>query len=155
MPETARQVNSNKNSAKNIPLELIIDYVSEKHLSVTDTAKLLDCNKSNISQRLKRAGISVTHLDKYAKFKADVFETISYEIAKSVNHGDLQKAGLSQKITTMAILEDKIRVLRGQATDIIGTVDMVKAQELVQARMKTFEDKYGLTDVSSSNEGDK
>jgi hypothetical protein len=155
MPETAQQGNTPKNGSKNIPLELIIDYVATKHLSVTDTATLLDCNKSNISRRLKKAGIKVQSLDRYSKFKADVFEALSYEIAKSVNHEDLKKAGLSQKITTLAILTDKIHTLRGQATDIIGTVDMVKAQEIVQARMKTFEDKYGLTDVSSSNEGDK
>ena len=155
MPETAKETKQVNPGSKYIPLELIIDYVSNKHLSVTETAKLLDCGKSNISQRLKKAGISVQHLDRYAKFKADVFEALSYEIAKSVNYKDLQKAGLSQKITTLAILTDKIHVLRGQASDIVGTVDMVKAQEIVQGHMKAFRDKYGITDVQDTEDSDQ
>ena len=42
---------------------------------------------------------------------------------------------------------DKIAALRGQVGEIVGYVDMLKAQELANKSMQSFRDKYGLLET--------
>jgi hypothetical protein len=156
MPES--DINSSTDTSKlpkNIPINEIIDLIEVHGLNQAQAAKMLDCDKSNISNRLKAIGFVPSYLKKFKERKADIWASYSKILLNAITTDDLQKAGLSQKVTGAAICDDKERLARGQVTDIIGTVDMVKAQEIVKQRMKTFEEKYGLTDVSINNEGDK
>ena len=129
---------------KGIPLYEIIDCIESKNLSITDTAKLLNVDKSNISRRLKSAGYKPKYLETYKTHRADVLAAYQQIILNSINPDDLKKAGLSQKMMAFGVLYDKERLERGQSTENIAYADITKAQELVDKRIQVFEEKYGI-----------
>ena len=64
--------------------------------------------------------------------KAEVYDALQVRILESITEGDITKAPLMARVTASAILEDKARVIRGQATGInmIQLVDLVEAIKL-------------------------
>ena len=153
MPDTPINPSlANSTANKNIPIYDIIDCIENKGLNQSQTAKLLDCHKSNVSARLKAIGYQPQYLEKYKNNRADILATYQQIILNSIDASDLKKAGLSQKIVASGILFDKERLERGQSTENIAYADMSRAQEIVDNRIKKFEEKYGISakDVGNS-----
>ena len=140
------------NLHKGIPLHKIIDCIENKNLTITETAKFLGSSKSNISTRLSSVGYKPHYLKKFKDNRADVLATYEQLLLNSITPSDIKDAKLRDKVTSFAILYDKERLERGQSTDNIAYVDMLKAQELEQEKLKKFEDKYGLTDDKVNTE---
>ena len=100
---------------KKIPIEDIIHYKA-KGLSHQEIANIIGCNKSNVTNRLKEA--NVESLNNYNKYKDVVFEHLQRRTINKVTDDEIKRMNPLQRVTAAAILEDKIRHIRGQATDI-------------------------------------
>jgi hypothetical protein len=146
MPQNAEQPSLPNNLHKGIPLYAIIDCIENKNLSITDTAKLLDTTKSNVSERLSKAGIKPNYLTKYKTHRSDILASYQQIILNSLTSKDLEKAGLSQKMMALGILYDKERLERGQSTENVAYADITRQQALVDKQLASFRDKYGLAD---------
>lgn len=140
----AAQTEQPNNLHKGIPLYDIIDCIQNKNLSISDTARLLNSSKSNISTRLSKAGYKPNYLQHYKDHRADILSSYQQIILNSITPEDLKKAGLSQKMMAYGVLYDKERLERGQSTENIAYADMAKAQAIVQDKMHAFESKYGI-----------
>ena len=121
---------------KNIPIEDILAYKA-KGLKVTEIANLTGCTHSAISQRL--ADIDIDSLMNFNKYKDQVLEHKQREVLNELTDAKVKSMTGLQLITGAAILEDKIRIIRGQATDIqdvrVLSVDLDKAvKRLREAR---------------------
>ena len=55
---------------------------------------------------------------------------------------DTKKSSLQQLTTAYAILVDKYQLLTHQATEIVEYRDVVRAQELIEKRLKDFEERH-------------
>ena len=141
----AAQTEQPNNLHKGIPLYDIIDCIQNKNLSISDTARLLNSSKSNISTRLSKAGYKPAYLQLYKDHRADILSSYQQLILNSITPEDLKKAGLSQKMMAYGVLYDKERLERGQSTENIAYADMAKAQAQVQEKLHAFESKYGIT----------
>ena len=145
----AAQTEQPNNLHKGIPLYDIIDCIQNKNLSISDTARLLNSSKSNISTRLSKAGYKPNYLQHYKDHRADILSSYQQIILNSITPEDLKKAGLSQKMMAYGVLYDKERLERGQSTENIAYADMAKAQAQVQEKLHAFESKYGIKQAES------
>jgi hypothetical protein len=122
-----------KFASKDISIEDILYYRS-KNLSTTEIAKLTGCDHSNIVRRLQ--SVKLQSLQNFSTYKDQVFEHKQREVLNSLTDVKIKAMSGLQAITGAAILEDKIRIIRGQATDIVDhrvlQVDMVKAVQLLR-----------------------
>jgi len=89
-------------------------------MSNAQIAKRVGCDKSNVSRVLSRflGKHSEDELREFQQNKADVFDSLQMRALMSINDATISKASLLPRITGAAILEDKSRVIRGQATQI-------------------------------------
>lgn len=121
-----------------IPLEKIIKL--RRHgLSLQQIADILKCSKSNIHKRLE-------DFEGYKDFEQSTdmhYEVLQYRLLKTLDDAALQKMQPYQRIVAMAVLEDKKRLVRGQATQHIdinrvhGTIKEITAQEkILEARYR-------------------
>ena len=96
-------------------------------LSKADIAKRVGCDWTNVHRVLQRFmgnDTSEDDLRAYQENKADIFDALQKRIMGSITDTDIAKAPLMARVTAGAILEDKARVIRGQATGINVTVLM-------------------------------
>lgn len=73
--------------------------------------------KSTIHQQLKKLRTDPNYLD-FKENKAETLETLQYQIISAVDHAAIKSMVNKRGTVDIAILEDKIRTIRGQATDI-------------------------------------
>lgn len=99
--------------SKQIPIETILDLHS-KHLSHSQIAKIIGCDKSNITHRLQAEG--VVSLQHYKDNRADILALLQRRIVSTITALDIKKASLLQKATVFGILYDKERLERGLST---------------------------------------
>lgn len=118
---------------KGIPIETLIEY-RKKGLSLTEIATLTGITKQTVSERLK--DIDLEGLEIYNNHKDKVFEHKQREIANSLTGSKINNMSALQAITGMAILQDKIMVMRGQANNITEnrniSIDLSKAYEAMR-----------------------
>ena len=105
----------NSNAAKDIPIELLIDYRS-KGLTMTEIGKLLNCSHANVSQRLSALNDDLDSLPKYKDNRADIMALKGRQALNSITQEKLQKASPSQAAMVYGVLYDKERLERDQAT---------------------------------------
>ena len=119
---------------KGIDIEDILHYRA-KGLSTTEIGKLTGCTHSNVVQRLQDAELEST--ENFATYKDKVFEHTQRKLVNKLTGEKLNAMSGLQLITGMAILQDKIQAIRGQATEIIEhrniTIDLSKAYEAMRA----------------------
>jgi hypothetical protein len=119
---------------KGIDIADLIEY-RKKGLSLSEIATLTGCSRENVCVRLQHADLE--GLDVYRDNKDKVFEHKQREISKTLTGDKLKGMSALQAITGMAILQDKIQAMRGQATEIIEhrniTIDLSKAYEAMRA----------------------
>jgi len=100
-------------------------------MSATAIAKRVGCTPDNVYSVLKRflGSHSVQDLREFQQNKADVYDSLQQRCVASITSAKIAKTSAAQLTTMVAILEDKSRLVRGQATGINVTVlmDVVEA----------------------------
>lgn len=100
-------------------------------LSQGAIARKVGCTVGNVSQVLSKFlnGGSAEELRDFQDNKADLYDVVQQRILESITGEDIAKAPLVARVTSLAILEDKARLVRGQATGINAVVlmDLVDA----------------------------
>lgn len=89
-------------------------------LSTTAIAKKVGCSHQNVSEVLATF-LKDTEPEQLADFqvnKADIFDSIQMKALASITQEHLANSSFMQLVTGAAILEDKARLVRGQATSI-------------------------------------
>jgi len=162
MTEAAQQEISTSQSINNLPeayhkgIEIDdITYLLEvEGLTITQAAKRLNCDKSNVSTHLKRNGIVPGYLKSYKQHRADVLANWQYKLLKSITTDDLKSASLSQKVIAYGVMYDKERLERGQSTENIAYADMVKVNEKIEEKLQAMREKLGIDAEESAISGD-
>jgi hypothetical protein len=111
--------------------EIRLTALKYPELSHSQIAQVVGCAPSNVTQVLKAfmGGKSDEELRSYQEHQADIFDSLAYRLLESVTQDKLDKTKPMEAITGAAILIDKARLVRGQATSINATVliDLVRA----------------------------
>ena len=104
-------------------------------LSDSEIARKVGCTPSNVSQVLAAFLKESTReeLEDFQSNKADIYDVIQKQILGSISEAKILKAGLAETVTAAAILEDKARLVRGQATGINVNV-LMDVVEAIKAR---------------------
>jgi predicted transcriptional regulator len=113
---------------KGIPVAQILAFRA-KGLTQQQIATLLGCTQQTVKYHLDKADLD--GLDNYRDFKDSVFEHVQRDLLNSLCPDDIKAMSGLQKLTGVGILEDKIRVIRGQATEIVE--QRVKDARLLEA----------------------
>lgn len=98
-------------------------------LSEAQIAKRVGCSPSNVHQVLTTflANRTESELRDFQANKADIYDAVQLRALASVTQDKLRKSSAGSLVTVAAILEDKARLYRGQATSIhiSALVDLV------------------------------
>jgi len=147
---------------KNIPIEAIIALRTENpQLSISNIARILKCDKSNISRRLKDYDQHIKGLPEFKKNKADILSVIQSKIINGINESDIKKASLLQKTTAVSQLIDKERLERGQSTEnvsiqaLMSDLDQKEKEIMERISHKQAQkqgDKQDIPSTSNDNE---
>ena len=89
-------------------------------LSQSAIAKRVGCSQDNVYNVLRRfrGSYSSEDIAAFQANKADVFEAVQFRTLASISDSDITNASYLQRVTGAAILDDKIRLSRGQPTSI-------------------------------------
>lgn len=115
---------------KYIPLADLIEY-RKKKLSYDDIGKLVGCSGQNVQQRM--ADLDIEGFENFRKSKDTEYELLQHKILKSVDSTSIEKTPFVQRVTALAILEDKIRLIQGKSTANNINLDLF-ADDLLKAR---------------------
>jgi hypothetical protein len=109
--------------------------VQYPELSNSQIARTVGCTPQNVSCVLSTflAGTSPEALADFQNNKADVYDALQQRLLQSVTQDKIDKTKVMEAVTASAILEDKARLVRGQATGINVTV-LMDAVEAIRAR---------------------
>ena len=104
-------------------------------LSNAEIGKRVGCSPSNVHQVLSAFlhGHSERELRDFQANKADIYDAVQMRALASVTQEKLRKSSAGSLVTVAAILEDKARLIRGQATSIhvsalIDVLDLIRQQ---------------------------
>lgn len=119
---------------KLIPLETLINY-GEKGLNYTEIAKLVGCSKQAVANRFNKVQYVPQQLKQFRDSKAEIYEFMQSQLVNTLSQSDLKRMAPDRRIWSIAVLEDKIRLIRGQSTEnvsIAGTLNSIdsRIQEL-------------------------
>lgn len=109
-------------------------------LTDTQIAKRVGCDPSNVHRVLARfLGSANTKADlaDFQNSKADIYDALQHRFLMSISDADIAKAQLLPRVTASAILEDKARTVRGQATQVNVSVLIDLVQAAREMREKT------------------
>jgi hypothetical protein len=90
-------------------------------MSEGQIAKRVGCDPANVHRVLTRfLGDKNTEQDlkDFQQNKADIFDALQHRMVMSITDEVIDKAPLLPRVTAAAILEDKARTIRGQATQV-------------------------------------
>ena len=128
-PLTPDQITSIKpTTPKGISIQLIMDYRA-KGLSMSDIAKLLNCSKPNIVQRLRNIDTAITQAELYRKHRADLLSVKQLRALSNITDAALKKQSAAQNAMVFGVLYDKERLERGQSTSNELQIQVVKYAE--------------------------
>ena len=128
-----------KPNSRNTGAAVRIRKIKRKFPDLTNSeiAQRVGCDKANVHRVLKRflGDNSESDLAEFQQAKADVYDRIQLRTLMSIDDATISKAPLMARVTSAAILEDKARLIRGQATAINVTV-LLDAVEAIRAMRK-------------------
>src|SRR5208283_4250594 len=97
-----------------------IRYLHDKYpeLSNSAIARRVGCDESNVRGVLRAylRDIPVGDINEFREDKALILESIQHRTLASITDGDISNSSFTQRIVAVGIMEDKIRVMRGQPT---------------------------------------
>lgn len=104
-------------------------------MSKSAIARRVGCHPSNVDQVLGRylGDVPLEDLRAYQENRADVFDALGHRFLLSVTQDKLDKTKPMEAVTAAAILYDKARLERGQATGINVSV-LMDVAEAIRAR---------------------
>lgn len=108
-------------------------------LSESQIARQVGCNPANVHRVLKRfLGNKITEQahQAFVNNTADVFDRMTHRMLMSITDADIAKAQLLPRVTSAAILHDKARTIRGQATQVNVSVLLDAVQAIREMRGK-------------------
>ncbi len=133
---------------KGIDIADLIAY-RKKGLTLEEIGTLTGCTKQTVSERLQEANLE--GLESFREHKDIVLEHQQREIVKSLTGAKIKDMSGLQLITGAAILQDKIQVIRGQATEIIDhrimVLDLNRAIEQLRAEQGAPTDVEEIPDI--------
>lgn len=102
-----------------------------------EIARTVGCTPNNVTTVLRTflGKHSEEQLRDYQESQADVFDSLAHRLLLSVTPAKMAKANALQATTAAAILIDKARLVRGQATGINVNV-LMDVVEAIRARQK-------------------
>lgn len=112
-----------------IPLEKII-ALRKKNLHHHEIAKILGCARETVTRRLLEADLE--GLTDYENNEATILAHQRRRILSSITEKDLEKASLSQKVISTAVLIEKQRLLEDKSTHNASIHISVEHQRIVQ-----------------------
>ena len=117
-----------------IPIERLIE-LRQKGNSLSDVGAVVGCSAQNVSDRLKK--VDLEGLELFSKHKAQVFEAKQRQILDAITDEKMDNMSAAQAVVAAAIMEDKIRLIRGQATEIIDIRQISIDLEEITKRLKS------------------
>lgn len=129
---------------KNISIDEIIYCLDVLKLNKTQTAQRLGCAKSNITQRLQTYGYQTGDLDRFKTNQADLLTIRRHRIAKALTDEKIQKMSAYQLVGMDSVTLQSERLIRGESTENIAYMDIVKAKQAIDDKVRAFEKKYGI-----------
>ena len=142
IPETSYQDLVTQDYNYRINIEDIIYCIDVLKLNQTQTAQRLKCHESNISKRLQAYGYKSGDLTSFKKQEADRYAIRRLRIAKHITDDKLEKMSAYQLVGMDNITLQQERLIRGESTENISYLDVVKAKQVMEDRLQTFESKY-------------
>ena len=91
-----------------IPIESIIEYAS-KGLNLSQIAKLCDCTRQNVHQRLQAVAYDKAVLENFKRHRGDVFAFIQSKLLNSIDDQAIKSMNAAQRVVCTGILYDKER----------------------------------------------
>lgn len=82
-------------------------------LTTRQIAKLADTDHSHVVKTLQRYGVDYGAVESYQKHRADIFDGVCSRLLASVTDSDINKASLMQRMASVGVLYDKMRIERG------------------------------------------
>ena len=156
IPQTAQAIDDDANintydtTNKNISIEAIA-ALRREGMSLQRIADALGCSKQNIHYRIRDADDFVD----FGKCKDHKFENLQRKIYNSIDQGKHQKSSLLQDVTALGILEDKIRMLRGQATLRIESFSVTASLDDLERRKQELLKTVRVQDVVPTTDNTK
>lgn len=117
-----------------IPKQKAIELAARGELTQEKAGELCGYSQKRISELIQDYKSNPDTI-LFINNKDKAFESLQSKIVNSIGDDDLKKASLSQKVLATAVLNDKIQLLRGEATsiqavDIRGLIGcVIKSQE--------------------------
>ena len=120
----------------------IVRKLKIKHpeMSEVDISKVAGCAPSNVHRVLTSfLGNRYTEesLRGFQERKADIYDALQHRMLGSITDDVIDKAQLLPRVTSAAILEDKARLIRGQATSVNVVVLLDAVESIKQMRRGT------------------
>jgi len=82
-------------------------------LTTRQIAKLANTDHSHVVKTLQRYGVDHGAVESYQKHRADIFDGVCSRLLASVTDSDINKASLMQRMASVGVLYDKMRIERG------------------------------------------
>lgn len=114
---TAQTTKPKPKPTRKIDRTKVTDLVINKGLTQQQAAKLSNCAQSRVSQIISEATENKDRI-LFSEHKDKVFEDLQLKLCNLADNDTLKKMLERRGMTDVAILEDKIRTIRGQATEI-------------------------------------
>lgn len=145
-PDAIERVNGRKTGAAPRIRKLREKFPEMSELAI---ARRVGCNPSNVHRVLKTYlnDSTVVDLREYQENQADVFDSLAMRLLSSITPEKIAKSKIMEATTGAAILIDKARLVRGQATGINVSVLMDVAQAIRERRRQP----QGIGSASASD----
>lgn len=95
-------------------------------LTMAEIGKIFNCSKQAVSQALAPYKNIPKGYKTYKDRKAEILELKQYELVCAVDAAAIKKMQPYQAITAIGILEDKIRLIRGESTQNVSVHSVVE-----------------------------
>jgi hypothetical protein len=129
-----------KNAHKGTAAMIRKTYMQYPELSHSEIARRVGCVPQNVDDVLGRflGNKKIEELRGFQNNKADIYDALQLRHLESVTGDKLDKSSASALIMNAAILEDKARLVRGQATGINVSV-LMDVAELIRRKRSEAE----------------
>jgi hypothetical protein len=115
LTQSSQDKRSSHPSHGKTPLQskIIATKTENPQLNNTQIGKLINTPRETVSKVLTRYGIDMGAVESYQKHRADIFDALQHRIIASVTDDDINKATLMQRMASVGVLYDKMRIERG------------------------------------------